>query len=201
MPYTLRPTRPSEFRETEVLTREAFTGLVLPAGPRIPEPGEPPCDEHLLLHRLRESDLYIPELDWVALDGDTIIGNIVYSHSKVVDDDGAVHSVITFGPLSVLPSRQRQGVGKALLKATMEHAKSMGFKGIVIYGHPSYYPRFGFVDAGRFGITTAEGENFDAFMACELFPGELDGVSGKFVVDEIFRISMDDLREFDKLFV
>ncbi len=201
MPYTLRPTRPSEFRETEVLTRKAFTGLVLPAGPRVPEPGDPPCDEHMLLHRLRESDLYIPELDWVALDGDTIIGHIVYSHSKVVDDDGSVYPLITFGPVSVLPERQRQGVGEALIKATIICAKSMGFKGIVIYGHPAYYPRFGFVDAGRYGITTAEGENFDAFMACELFPGELDGVSGKFVVDEIFQIPMDDLREFDKQFV
>ena len=40
-------------------------------------------------------------------------------------------------------------------------------------GHPTYYPRFGFVPAVRFGLTFGEMPPRDAFMAMELVPGAL----------------------------
>lgn len=201
MQYTLRPATPADFRATEELTRKAFTGLELPTGPRFTDPNGPPCDEHMLLHILRESQFYIPELDLVAEDDSGIVGHIIYSRSCVIDNDGSVHRLISFGPLSVLPDLQRLGIGSVLIAHSKEIVRQMGFNGIIIFGHPAYYPRFGFANAARYGITTAEGENFDAFMACELAPGSLDGVKGKFVLEEIFHIPLDELREFDKQFV
>ncbi len=45
----------------------------------------------------------------------------------------------------------------------------MGCKAVIIYGNPDYYRRFGFKNARLFGITTAKGANFEAFMALELY--------------------------------
>jgi virginiamycin A acetyltransferase len=62
----------------------------------------------------------------------------------------------------------------------------LDFRAVLIFGHESYYPRFGFEEAAKFGITTDKGGNFPAFMALPLYPGALDGVRGQFVCDPIY---------------
>ena len=57
--FALRPTRPRDWRQTEVVVREAFWNTY-----------QPGCCEHLLLHRLRQSSAYLPALDLVAVDRD-----------------------------------------------------------------------------------------------------------------------------------
>lgn len=39
---------------------------------------------------------------------------------------------------------------------------------LLIFGEPDYYPKHGFVPCEKFGITTADGDVFDAFMAYPL---------------------------------
>lgn len=77
---------------------------------------------------------------------------------------------------------------------------SPGFKAVIIFGNPQYYQRFGFVNAGKYGMTTAAGENFDAFMALELFEGALDGIRGKFIEDNVFKVKDQDLEAFEREF-
>ena len=55
--------------------------------------------------------------------------------------------VLNFGPLSVLPEYQRQGVGKALVQAMIKKAKRLDYGAILFFGRPEYYPRFGFQEA------------------------------------------------------
>ena len=57
----------SDYFETEKMT-EAFWDLYKPG-----------CNEHFVLHQLRKSPDFIPELDYVAVDNGTLVGNIVYS--------------------------------------------------------------------------------------------------------------------------
>ena len=45
-------------------------------------------------------------------------------------------------------------------------------------GHANYYPRFGFLPAGQFGIKAPFDVPPGVFMALELMPGALEGVSG-----------------------
>ena len=104
----------------------------------------PSCDEHLLVHKLRKIPAFVPELDFVAEVEGKIVGNIMYSRAKVVDETGAEHEVLTFGPISVLPEYQGKGIGKALLERTIAEARRLGYRAIVFYGHPDYYPRVGF---------------------------------------------------------
>jgi len=108
--------------------------------------------------------------------------------------------VLCMGPLCVLPSCQGTGIGSVLLRTTLEKAKSLGYRAVILFGHPAYYREFGFSNAQAFGIKTAQGENFEAFMALELYPGALQDVQGSFHEDGAFAIRKEDLEEFDVLF-
>lgn len=57
---------------------------------------------------MRSSSDFITELDFVAELKEKLVGNIVYTHGKVINDIGKTHRVISFGPISVLPAYQRQ---------------------------------------------------------------------------------------------
>ena len=49
-----------------------------------------------------------------------------------------------WGPVSVLPDYQHQGVGKALIEAGLSRLKDINAKGCCLVGHPEYYKKFGF---------------------------------------------------------
>lgn len=158
------------------------------------------CDEHYLVHKLRQDDDYLPELSRIALKDGEVIGCIMYSKAQVVD--GAdTHEIITFGPLSVEPKWQGCGVGELLLRETMKLAVDMGFKGIVIFGEPEYYPRIGFKTCDNFNITTADGKNFDAFMGFELVEEGMKNIKGKFYESKVFEnLVKEEVEEFNKKF-
>jgi putative acetyltransferase len=80
--------------------------------------------------------------------------------------------------VGVLPGLQRAGTGIALCRAGIDACRARGAPFLVVLGHPSYYPRFGFAPAARFGLTFGDAPPRDAFMAMEIVPGALDGVRG-----------------------
>lgn len=194
MNLEIRLEKESDWHQVETLTRKAFwetekadkTGLG--------------CNEHYLVHLLRKDPVYIPELDFVAVLNDRIIGNIMYSKAYVEDESGAKHNVLTFGPLSVLPDYQKKGVGQALLQHSLDKSAEMGHGAVVIFGHPEYYPRFGFKEAGDYGITTKGGTNFPPFMALELKKRYLDNINGKFFLADVFNVNDNDAKEYDRQF-
>lgn len=158
------------------------------------------CDEHYLVHKLRMHPDYIPELSRIAVKDGEIIGCIMYSKARVVDGED-VHDIITFGPLCVEPKYQGCGVGELLLRETMSLAAKKGYRGIVIFGEPDYYPRIGFKTCDHFNITTADGKNFDAFMGIELVEGGMKNIKGKFFESKVFEnLPKDKVEDFNKLF-
>ena len=185
----IRNERKNEYRTVEELTREAFWNLYVPG-----------CNEHFCLHNMRESKDFIPELDLVAEFDKKVIGNIVYTRGKVIDDAKKIHDVICFGPVSVLPVYQRRGVGSALIKYSLDKARSLGFTAVCIYGDPRYYRRFGFRCAERYDITNSEGKFAVALMALELAPGVLRTISGKFVESEVYRVDEGDFQKYEDTF-
>lgn len=189
MEWTLRREEPGDYDEVEHLTRDAFWDVYKPG-----------CDEHLVAHRLRTSPRFVPQLDLVALDGERIVGNIMYSRASIMDDSGGNTEVLVFGPLSVLPDYQGRGIGSLLVRHSLDLAREMGFRAVCIFGHPAYYSRFGFVPAGRFHILPPDGEPIDAFQAIELAPGALEGITGWFAEDPVFSVDPEDLEAFDRHF-
>ncbi|NLY53381.1 MAG: N-acetyltransferase [Firmicutes bacterium] len=189
MNLTLRLETPNDHRAVEELTREAFWGFTRPT-----------CDEHYLVHLLRNSPALVPELDYVAEADGKLVGHIIYTRAKVIDNEGREHEVLPFGPLRVLPEYWNRGIGSALVRRTIAAARNLGYRAIIIYGHPDYYPRFGFRSADLFDITTPQGTNFDALMALPLYEGALDGITGAFHIDPVFDIDVEAAKAFDRNF-
>jgi putative acetyltransferase len=93
-----------------------------------------------------------------------------------IEPGGASRDTACLAPIAVTPSRQLTGIGGSLIEAGLAALRELGYRGVVLVGHPSYYPRFGFRSAREFGLHYQDDR--DAFMAIELYPGALDGVSG-----------------------
>ena len=185
----IRPERREEWHTVERMVQRAFWNKY-----RIG------CDEHYLVHKLREHADYLPHLSRIAWKGEEAVGGIFYSRSRVRSQEKE-WEVLTFGPLCVSPEWQGCGVGEMLLRETMEMAAKEGWPGIIIFGEPDYYPRMGFRTCDHFGITTANGKNFDAFMGIELQKGSMEGIHGSFHESEAFEgIRQDDVERYNELF-
>lgn len=189
MSFEIRLEQESDYRTVEELTREAFWDVHVPG-----------CDEHLLIHNLRKCSAFIPELDFVALKDNQIVGNIAYSWASIIDESNISHDVISFGPISVLPAFQKKGVGTALIEYSKKAAVDKGYKAIIIYGDPQYYNRFGFKNAKEFHISRSDGKYAVALLALELYDNALDGISGRFFENPIFEIDKEELQTFEKTF-
>ena len=190
MDISIRREEPRDQRAVEELTRDAFWGMFAPR-----------CDEHLLVHLLRESPALVPELDLVAEFDGLLVGHVMYSRAAVIDPaTGAANDVLTFGPLSVAPDRQAEGIGGVLLLRTLAVAAELGHRAVVVYGHPNYYPRFGFRAAALVGVTAPGGAELDALMALPLVRGGLDGVTGEFREAPVFELDPERVAEFDRGF-
>jgi len=164
---TIRPEHPDDYNAILRLTYKAFLTSDYPGRRRV--------DEHYLIHLLQGSPFVIPELCFVAEQENMITGHILYTKSEVQCPDGSFKDTITFGPLSVLPERHRQGIGAALVRNSIEKAREMVFGAVLITGIPDYYPKLGFKRARDYGLTLSDGTAGDSFMAYELVPGYLSG--------------------------
>lgn len=99
----IRNEKKEDWETVEEITRQAFYNLYVPG-----------CVEHYLVHIMREHEDFIPELDFVLeLDGQ-VIGNIIYTKAKLIDENGTEKEILTFGPVSIHPGYQRMGYGKML---------------------------------------------------------------------------------------
>ena len=142
----------------------------------------------------------MPQLSRVAEVNGQIVGVICYTKAHL-QKGNMEKEILTFGPLCVLPEWQGCGIGGVLLQKTLELAKQQGFESVVIFGEPDYYPLHGFQTCDHFGITTIEGENFDAFLGMELVEGGLAEFGGKFIEPKVFEeLSEEENEELTKNF-
>lgn len=138
-------------------------------------------NESRLVDLLRKSTHYIPELSIVGeLSGD-IIGHVLFTKLKIVGAGGQAFDTLALAPISVLPVLQYSGVGGQLIRYGLDAARQLGYGSVIVLGHEHYYPKFGFSPASAWGITTAYEVPGENFMAMELEPGALKGVSGRVV--------------------
>jgi predicted N-acetyltransferase YhbS len=186
---TIRNEQKEDYRTVEQLVREAFWNLYVPG-----------CNEHFVLHNLRKSSDFGPELDFLAEKEGQIVGQIVYSRGIIKGKGTEDTEVIGFGPLSVLPAFQKQGVGSALITHTIDLARGMGYPAICIYGDPRYYSRFGFRCAEEYDIKTADDRFAVALQVLELRQGALSNVSGRFIESSAFTVDETKFAQHDATF-
>jgi putative acetyltransferase len=114
-------------------------------------------------------------LSLVAVTEGAVVGHIMFSPLTVGSAVGAA-----LGPMAVLPTYQRQGIGSQLVELGVERLRSSGCSFIVVIGHPEFYPRFGFQRAGIHGLTCEWDVPAEAFMVTVLNPevsGRLAGLA------------------------
>jgi putative acetyltransferase len=105
-----------------------------------------------------------------------VVGHILFS--AVETEVGGGKRLLGLAPMAVSPEIQRLGIGSRLVREGIVRCAAAGYDGVVLVGHPEYYPRFGFVPAHRFGIRCEYDVPPEAFMALELPHCSLAGVSG-----------------------
>jgi len=126
-------------------------------------------DEANLVDQLRDDDDALLELV-AENDAAEIIGHILFSPLAIVRANGQF-TAAALAPLAVRPGLQRSGVGAALMRAGIEACRAAGVPAIVVLGHPSYYPRFGFMAEAAAPLSAPF--SGPSFMALELQPGIL----------------------------
>jgi putative acetyltransferase len=117
-----------------------------------------------------------PIISVVADDDGSLVGHILFSPVSLTGHDEL--KIMGLAPMAVVPAQQRRGIGSALVREGLERCRRLGYGAVVVLGHPEFYPRFGFVPASRFGVTSEYDVTDDVFMALELTRGVLDGKSG-----------------------
>ena len=112
----IRNEEEKDYSIVEELTREAFYNQYVPG-----------CVEHYLVHIMRRHKDFIPELDFVLERDGQVIGNIMYTKARLVDEAGAEKEILTFGPVCVAPKYQRMGYGKKLMEHSFAQAVQLGY--------------------------------------------------------------------------
>ena len=183
----IRHELPQDYQRVEEMTRRAFYNLYVPG-----------CVEHYLVHIMRNHEDFLPQLDFVAeLDG-KVIGNIMYTKSRLVDEEGLEKEILTFGPVCILPEYQRRGYGKELMEYSFEQAKKLGYEAIVIFGSPANYVARGFQCCKKYRVAVEGGKYPAAMLVKELIPGALGGKNWIYYDSPVMAVSPEEAEKYDE---
>lgn len=188
----IRLEKQSEQREVETMVRESFWNVYRPG-----------CLEHYVLHVLRKSPDFVPELNFVMEKDGKIIGQVVFVRAKILVDDGSELPIMTMGPICISPEYKRQGYGKILLDYALEKAKDYGANAVFFEGNIDFYGKSGFVFASSYGIRyhgLGEGDDSSFFLGKELTRGYLAGITGEYATPSVYFVDEDEAEQFDKNF-
>ena len=182
----IRREEQKDYDLVEKLTRKAFYNLYVEG-----------CVEHYLVHIMREHEDFIPELDFVLERNGHVIGNIMYTKAKLVDENGIEKEILTFGPVSILPDYQRMGYGKMLMEHSFQAAAQLGYDTIVIFGSPSNYVSRGFKSCKKYNVCIENEKYPAAMMVKELIPHVLDGHTWIYYDSPVMAISKEEAERYD----
>jgi len=183
----IRNEEETDYERVEEITRKAFWNLYIPG-----------CIEHYLVHVMRSHQDFLPELDLVIEVDHQIIGNIMYTKAKLVDESGEEKEILTFGPVCIMPEYQRMGYGKMLMEHSFAQAAALGYDVIVIFGNPSNYVSRGFKSCKKYNICLENGTYPAAMMVKELKPEALDGRKWVYYDSPVMQIDEQEAGRFDE---
>ena len=183
----IRNEEKTDYEKVEEITRKAFWNLYVPG-----------CNEHYLVHVMRSHKDFIPELDFVIEVDNEIIGNVMYTKTRLVDEYGEEKDILTFGPVCIVPELQRKGYGKKLLEYSFEKVIALGYDVIVIFGNPGNYVSRGFKSCKKHNVCLENGTYPSPMMVKELKPGALDGRKYVYYESPVFEIDEKDAVRFDE---
>lgn len=134
--------------------------------------------EQFLVERLRKSESFIPELSLVAEIDEQIVGYILLTKIKIIENNSKVTSSLALAPVAVLKNFQGMGIGAGLIKKAHEVAKKLNYGSIILLGHEKYYPKFGYKIMKNYGIKLPFDVPDENCMLIELTDNALENVQG-----------------------
>lgn len=134
-----------------------------------------------LVNGLLDDESAKPILSLVAVDNDKLIGHILFTKVVVA---GAKNQIIAqiLAPLAILPEKQNKGTGEKLINEGLRLLKESGTDLVFVLGHPTYYPRCGFIPANEQGYEAPypiPEEHTEAWMVQGLIGDVMNKNSGK----------------------
>jgi putative acetyltransferase len=111
------------------------------------------CSEVLLIDELRAGGYVIAALSFVVVDGDTLTGSVICSWASL-----GSRPVVALGPIGVLPERQQNGIGRAMVHTVLGAADALDEPMVILLGEPSFYGQFGFVRSTDVGVVAPKPE-------------------------------------------
>lgn len=123
----------------------------------------PTAAEAQLVARLRGSAS--PLVALVAEEHNVVIGYILFTPVTL---ESTTQHLMGLAPLAVLPARQQQGIGTALVHAGLRQCRLSGVNAVFVLGHADYYPRFGFTPTAAYGIRSDYDVPAENFMMLQL---------------------------------
>src|SRR5690349_3981176 len=127
--WTIRDERPGDEAAIAALTAIAFRSVRHSDG-----------SEAAIIERLRAAGDLALSLVAENLD-QAIIGHVAFSRVAISDGTPGWYGL---GPISVIPLRQRAGIGGALATEGLARLREIGAAGCVVLGDPQYYGPLGF---------------------------------------------------------
>ncbi|UCE47865.1 MAG: N-acetyltransferase [Phycisphaerales bacterium] len=156
----IRPEKPEDIPFVRVINERAF---------------EQPAEADIV-DKLRLSCL--EALSLVAEDESRLVGHIFFTPATIDSGSGIIEGM-GLAPMAVLPERQRQRIGSALVEHGLKILRERCCPFVIVLGHPGYYPRFGFELASMYGLKSQwETVSDEAFMVLMLDKARMEGVSG-----------------------
>ena len=177
----------ADYKKVEEFTRRAFYNLYVPG-----------CFEHYLVHIMRGHKDFITELDFIIEEDSRVIGNIMYTKARLIDEEGNEKNILTFGPFCIDPEYQRKGYGRKLINYSFEKAAALGYDVIVIFGDPRNYTKYGFKSCKRYNVTVGEGLFPAAMMVKELKEGVLDGRRWFYHQSPLYELDLQAAEKYDE---
>lgn len=166
MMSVLRKEIPADYLEVEALIEAAFKTMKISDH-----------QEHRLVARLRRAPEFIPALSIVAEKDGELQGHILLTPISIANDT-ETFPALALAPVSVKPAWQRQGIGGQLIEEAHRQARELGHTTIVLVGHETYYPRFGYQLCRDFHIKLPFPAPDENCMVLALSEGVLTNVNG-----------------------
>ncbi len=158
--FRVLPETPADSFEVEMLLDLAFA----------------PGRTALSSYQLRDGVAEIAELSTIVRDEyDSVVGAIRYWPIRIGE---AGDSALLLGPIAIHPTRQGEGLGALLMMESLERARNMGWRRVVLIGDEPYYKHFGFTREAARALDFPKPVNLERLLAKELVEGAMQAVSG-----------------------
>ena len=124
-------------------------------------------------HCIREGGPHERAFSFVALHGGKVVASVRLTRIMAGEGRG-----LLLGPLAVRPVYKNKGIGKKLVRISVEAAREAGSGVVLLVGDEPYYGPLGFRQVPRGQLLMPRPVNPSRLLACELTEGALSALQG-----------------------